>query len=406
MKTVIFGCGYTGRYTMNYIGRERISFFCDNNSNVCGSEIDGIRVISYEELKELYNKEEIVLIVGVINNGNNQEAIIGQLENDGITDYLVAEVLPGIDCASHISDEDWVGCASHEKRQEYYIKFLKKRLAQAKGQVEYFKRHASIRHMSPAVGKLRQEQLYRVQVSKDVLGFLKENIPSFKCWITAGTLIGKLRHNGFIPWDYDLDFGIMREDVYKLLDFFGKYSTVYISGNDLPEFVGESGEKRQKTIWEAAEDFKGKYFLCYYPDYMRIHIMYDSEIITALELFPFDYYVEDLAIEEYQKYVSDGFMMKKSFPNHKEVFDWCYDKICNSGIVSKEPTSKVLPGIDSFSYAGLWTIKKFLPADVVFPLHEVEFEGARFYSVNQPEVYMEHEYPDWESFPYDVGAHE
>lgn len=408
MKTVIFGCGYMGRYTLNFIGRDRIDLFCDNNSNVWGSEIDGIKVISYKELLELYNEEQVILIVGVINNGNNQETIIEQLESDGITDYIVAEVLPGIDCASQITDEDFESLFCREKRQEYFIKYLRMKLMNTKKQVEYFKKHASIRHMSPAVGKLRQEQLNGVKESRDALDFLEKNIPSIKCWITAGTLIGKLRHNGFIPWDYDLDFGIMREDAYRVLDFFRKYSIVYIAGDDFPtsDDENELGEKRQKTIWEVAEDYKGKYFIRYYPDYIRIHIKYDSEIVTALELFTFDYYADDLSIEDYQKYVSEGFMMKKNLPSHKEVYNWCYDKINNSGIVSEKPTNKILPGIDSFSYAGLWTIKKFLPADVLFPLHEVEFEGEKFYCVNQPEIYMEHEYPDWESFPHDVGAHE
>lgn len=46
-------------------------------------------------------------------------------------------------------------------------------------------------------------------------------------WITAGTLLGSVRHKGMIPWDDDLDIGIFEEDVEKLfsiqneLDTFG-----------------------------------------------------------------------------------------------------------------------------------------------------------------------------------------
>ena len=58
--------------------------------------------------------------------------------------------------------------------------------------------------------KVRQTQL---EIAREIRRVCQEN--EISCFLAHGTFLGAVRHGGFIPWDDDMDMGMLRSDYEK-----------------------------------------------------------------------------------------------------------------------------------------------------------------------------------------------
>lgn len=86
----------------------------------------------------------------------------------------------------------------------------KQRLVVNKG-VEYY--------MLDGLEDVHREMLRLLQIIDSICK--KENI---EYWLDGGSLIGAIRHSGFIPWDDDLDISLLKSDYLKLIKHLDVYS--------------------------------------------------------------------------------------------------------------------------------------------------------------------------------------
>lgn len=98
----------------------------------------------------------------------------------------------------------------------------------------------------------------------------KNNINYF---LTGGTLLGAIRHNGYIPWDDDIDIALLREDYERLLSEF-------VSKTGYVEIINHRNKKNY--IWPFAKMIHKKTLLI-------DNALHKSAIGVYIDIFPLDY---------------------------------------------------------------------------------------------------------------------
>ena len=112
----------------------------------------------------------------------------------------------------------------------------------------------------------------------------KYNIRYFAEW---GTLIGAVRHGGFVPWDDDLDIGMLREDYERFKE---------VAKDELPGEFAIHDYATKENHWLFLSRVVNCNQICFEEEHLRKY--HNFPYIATVDIFVMDYLYRD---EEQEK---------------------------------------------------------------------------------------------------------
>lgn len=240
---------------------------------------------------------------------------------------------------------------------------------------------------------LREAQILMKTILRDIDKICRENNISY--WIESGTMLGAKRHNGFIPWDDDIDIGMMRKDYERFLELAPSHlpDDLFLQNAQLDSGVENSWSKVRHKYSKLIEEDDAEYheglFVDIFPyDFYECNLTDKSYIrkkiseINYLMLFKSKLPYEKNIVENLKRGIAKGY---KQILIRKDLNEFCVDrqkKAING--VKKENGRFVGYG----SEIGEFDFDRYMEKDIIFPVKEGKFEDIKVKIPNDSHRYL------------------
>lgn len=246
-----------------------------------------------------------------------------------------------------------------------------------------------MREYNPEGSTLRKDQLEMLKSLESFAQICKEN--DIKWWLCSGTLLGAARHQGFIPWDDDIDVSMLKKDYKKLKKILAKLDNedyFFQSIETDPDHVNLFGKYRKKKDPVMSTDKRSQYFKYQGVGLDVFCIERSSRFASHMAKFFY------LNMQHPTQYI------KNSFWRH---FWIKVVKGINFGLLI--PFCRLVgyfgPRKKYYYELGSGFYDNYFELEDIFPLTTMKFEGIEFPVPGNTEAYLTKLYGDWRQLPTD-----
>ena len=236
-----------------------------------------------------------------------------------------------------------------------------------------------IRTLKPATGGLRLKQEACFQILRILKRIAKSESVSF--WLDYGTLLGSIRHGGFIPWDDDIDVSMVNPEYDRFCSL-------------LPGKLPSQLEFKRGGTCSTGD--------------VGISRVYEKRTGFHVDIFPYERIPRALKGNR-----ADTEWKKEYEKEFEHVFRLCLDRGLTTGvkqrIVDWLSTHKQGDGTETgiatsmFYFQASSTYRRVYQDKDVFPLASSVFEGEEFFVPSNFNRILSDLYGDILRFPKDAG---
>jgi len=239
---------------------------------------------------------------------------------------------------------------------------------------------------------LRKAQMRMLEILIEVDKICKKH--NIDYWLDFGTLLGAVRHGGFIPWDDDVDITIMRKDYKRLRKILQK---------ELPEQFIFQDWTIDKFAFDNYGRVKDTKSLFDYPHFrfQKIKGLFCDIFVAEKGIsIKIKKRIDFLFGRVFRTLNNYGYVTYNSVFKRRLVYACaiCLAPFVFSLVGIERLLAKCIKNdLLILSFGTNWYSERY--EKDIFPLQEIAFEGYKLYAPRNTDKYLKHLYGDYMQLP-------